>query len=109
MKNKVRIVDDTLLFVPNLRECFERTCRYMDLCARNGVVFNRTKFKFGRREVDFAGFNVTDEGVRPTQRMLEAIANFPKPTNLTGARAWFGLVNQVAYSFSMISGSTKTK
>ena len=33
--------------------------------------------------------------------MLEAIANFPKPTNLTGARSWFGLVNQVAYSFSM--------
>ena len=33
--------------------------------------------------------------------MLEAIANFPKLTNLTGARSWFGLVNQVAYSFSM--------
>ena len=38
--------------------------------------------------------------MRPTNKMLEAIANFPKPVNLTSARAWFGLVNQVAYSFA---------
>ena len=46
------------------------------------------------------GFTVTDVGVKPTQKMLEAISNFPKPVNLTGARAWFGLANQVAYSFA---------
>ena len=35
-------------------------------------------------ELDFAGFTVTDSGVKPTKRMLEAIRDFPKPTNLTG-------------------------
>ena len=35
---------------------------------------------------------------------LSAIKDFPTPTNITGARSWFGLVNQVAwvYSFSPI-------
>ena len=28
--------------------------------------------------------------------LLEAISNFPKLMNITGVRAWFGLVNQVA-------------
>ena len=45
-----------------------------------GWSLNPDKFKFGGLEVDFAGFNVTDEGVRPTKRLLEAMASFPKPT-----------------------------
>ena len=47
--NKVRIVDDTLLYEKGLPVCF------VALCARNEVVFNPEKFKFGRKEVDFAG------------------------------------------------------
>ena len=74
---KIRIVDDTLLYENELQACFVATCRYIDLCARNGVVFNPDKFKFGRKEVDFAGFNVKDDGIKPTKEMLEAIANFP--------------------------------
>ena len=98
--NKIKIIDDTLLYEESIEDCFFATCRYIELCAKNGVVFNPAKFKFGRTEVDFAGFTVTDTGVKPTKKMLEAIKDFPKPTNLTGARSWFGLVNQVAYSFA---------
>ena len=32
--------------------------------------------------------------------MTEAILNFPTPTNITGIRSWFRLVNQVSYAFS---------
>ena len=32
--------------------------------------------------------------------MIASIAEFPIPTTLTGARAWFGLVNQVVYAFA---------
>ena len=39
---------------------------------RNGGAFNLTKFEFGRREVDFLGFTVTENGVRPTRKMLVA-------------------------------------
>lgn len=35
-----------------------------DLCVRNQVVFNSAKFKFGRREVDFAVVRMTNEGVK---------------------------------------------
>ena len=73
-------MDDTLLFEAGIGDCFLATCRYVDLCARNGVVFNPDKFRFGRREVDFVGFNMTDKLVKPTKRMLEAIASCPKPT-----------------------------
>ena len=38
--------------------------------------------------------------MRPTKETLEAIAEFPRPTDITGIRSWFGLVEQVAFSFS---------
>ena len=33
---------------------------------------------------------------KPTQSKLNAIINFPIPKNITEARSWFGVVNQVA-------------
>ena len=32
--------------------------------------------------------------------MLSSIRNFPRPVDISGIRAWFGLVVQVAYAFS---------
>ena len=51
--------------------------------------------------VEFAGFTVGLDGVGPCPKMLEAIRNFPTPTDISGVRAWFGLVNQVAYAVSV--------
>ena len=41
-------------------------------------MFNPAKFGFARQEVEFAGFLITDEGIK---------------------RAWYGLVNQGTYCF----------
>ena len=51
-------------------------------------------------QVEFAGFLITANGVKPTKKMTEAILHFPTPTSITGVRSWFGLVNQVSYAFS---------
>ena len=39
--------------------------------------------------------------MRPCSCYLDAIRDFPEPRNITDVRSWFGLVNQVAYAFSM--------
>ena len=70
-------------------------------CGRNGIILNPEKFVFSAPTVDFAGFTITTTDVRPCSRYLEAIRDFPQPRNITDIRSWFGLVNQVAYAFSM--------
>ena len=40
------------------------------------------------------------DGYKPAESTLFAIKNFPTPTCTTDIRSWFGLVNQVAYTFS---------
>ena len=63
-------------------------------------MFNKDKFSFAQDVTEFAGFEVTKDGFRPPARIIDAIRNFPKPEKVTDIRSWFGLVNQVAYTFS---------
>ena len=59
------------------------------------------KFILAQDTVEFVGFEITTNCVRPCKRFLQAITDFPIPHNITDVRSWFGLVNQVAYAFSM--------
>ena len=70
------------------------------VCGNNGVIQNLDKFVWGVRELEFVGFWLSEDGVRPTPETLAAIKYLPRPTDITGIRSWFGLVEQVAYSFS---------
>ena len=100
IKDKVKCVDDTLLWANDIEQSFTKTVQYLDLCGHNGIILNPTKFTFAADEVEFAGFNITQTNVRPCDKYLRAIQNYPTPRNLTDIRSWFGLVNQVSYTFS---------
>ena len=72
----------------------------MDVCGTNGITLNPDKFHFAELMVEFAGFVITMNSVQPSDKHLEAICDFPTPTNITDVRSWLGLVNQVAYVFA---------
>ena len=83
------------------RKVSTKTCQYLDLCSRNGITFNPRKFRLARPEVEFVGFKLTQSGISPSDQFLDSIRDFPCPTDITGVRSWFGLVNQASYAFSM--------
>ena len=99
--NKTKCVDDVLLWADSINDSFFQAVQWLDTCGRNGVTLNPDKFVFAEDEVEFAGFEITSESVRPSQKYLRAILDFPTPNNITDVRSWFGLINQVAYAFSM--------
>ena len=76
---------------------------YLTLCANNGVVANAPKVQFCKDTVEFAGLSITPTGVTPSAKMLSAIYIFPKSTDLTSARSWFGLYNQTTWDYSISS------
>ena len=61
----------------------------------------KKKFKFCRDRIDFAGLKITLYGVSPSDNILPAITGFQTPTNITGAWSWFGLVNQVVWTYAI--------
>ena len=97
---KVQCVDDSCIWDTDIEQAFFHAVEWIDACALNGVTLNPKKFAFAKDTVKFAGFEITSENVRPCQESLDAILQFPRPSNITDMRSWFGLLNQVAYAFS---------
>ena len=70
-------------------------------CASHGIVLNVNKFQFCKKDVTFAGFQLTPTGIKPADTTLKAIRDFPIPQSITDIRSWFGLIRQVAYAHSI--------
>ena len=104
IKNMVRIlkiVDDCLLYDFSIEEHFWHVWEFLYLCATNGIVLSQKKFQFCQMEVKFAGLNITDNGITPSDDILKSIRDFKEPTDVHGVRSWYGLVRQVAWAHSL--------
>ena len=99
-QNVTRCVDDSLLWEDDLRTSFDLVCRYLTTCCRGGINFNRQKFRFAEDEVQYVGFTLTRDKIKVAASMTESIRKFPSPKNITQARAFFGLIEQVLWAFS---------
>merc|ERR1711954_344359 len=95
-----KIVDDVIVWSPDVERAFFRVCNMLSHCAKAGMVFSAPKFVFGAKEVEYAGFLVGADSIQPTPKYLQSILDFPTPKNISDIRSWFGLVNQVAYAFA---------
>ena len=98
--DKIKCVDDVLLWDDDIKSAYFHSYDYLLLCEKNGITINKEKFQFAEDTATFAGLKVTEDGIKPSDRLLKAIRDFPTPTNITGARSWFGIVNQIAWAYS---------
>ena len=96
----VRIVDDICVYDETIEGAFYHMWDLLSTCAQNGIVLNESKFKFCALEVNFAGLVIGRNSVRPSEKILRAIRDFPPPTDISKARAFFGLVNQVQWAYA---------
>ena len=94
--DKTKCIDDSLLWATDLEARFHQATKWLELCGRI-----KWHYPFGADTVEFAGFEVTHDSVRPSQKYLRAFRSFPTPQDITDIRSWFGLINPVAYTFSM--------
>ena len=100
VQNKTKCVDDTLMWSTDIEQAFHDAANFLTRCGKSGITLNPDKFVFAQDTVQFAGFEIGPTTVKPARKFTKAIAEFPTPTSTTDVRSWFGLVNQVAYTFS---------
>ena len=75
--NKTKRVDDVLPWADSIEESFFRAAQWLDICGRPGITLNPEKFIFGQDAVEFAGFKITSNTVRPCMKYLRSILDFP--------------------------------
>ena len=96
LPRKERCVDDVIHYDIDLETHWWRTIDLLIQLSESGIVLNPKKFQFASKNVDFAGFNTSNNSIAPLPKYVEAIRSFPTPRSTTDIRSWFGLVNQVA-------------
>lgn len=70
----------------HLRRLFQRLREY-------GVLINTAKCVFGRHEVTFLGYTVSEAGVRPLDSKVTAINDYPVPKTVKELRRFLGMMN----------------
>ncbi|GFN96954.1 enzymatic polyprotein [Plakobranchus ocellatus] len=96
---KTKVIDDTIMWSPSIEDSFLQAAKWLDLCGRNNIILNPSKFSFAKEIVNFTGIEFTSTTVRPCPQVLEAIKGFLKPGTITDVKSWFGLINQVSTCF----------
>ena len=100
LARKKKCIDDVTGWADTLRQLFLDTAEILTLTAEHGIIQNTKKFVWGRREYEYVEFTIMEDGVRLSDSTLKAIAEFPRPTDITGMRSWYGLVEQVSFILS---------
>ena len=58
-----------------------------------GLKINASKSFFGRTRMEYLGYNISREGIRPSQKKVEAILQIKPPTAWNYIRRFIGMVN----------------
>lgn len=64
-----------------------------DRLRKNGLVLNLSKGKFAQTEVDFLGYRVNTEGVKPEPERVSAVTEYTQPNTIKELRRFLALVN----------------
>jgi hypothetical protein len=90
--NPVRGLDDVVIYARSLiehdaklREVFARLRKY-------NLKLQPEKCEFLRKEVNYLGHLITEEGCRPDPAKVAAIENYPRPENEKQLKSFFGMI-----------------
>ena len=92
----VKIVDDVLAYDASYRAHLAHVITVLQRCDDRGITLNPKKFQFARHALDFCGYHVTESGYTVDDNKLKAVAEFPRPENVTDLRSFMGLTNQLS-------------
>jgi hypothetical protein len=80
-----------------------RILDYLELIGNNGIILNPQKFQLCQHEVQFTGFLLTEDSIKPLPKYLDAIRNIPRPSTISDIWLWFRLVNQISHYTRVMS------
>ena len=74
-------VDDLLITSVNWEDHCDRVGQVLQKLSANNVTLKLQKSKLIASEVQFLGFNLSRQGITPSNEKIEAIQKFPSPKN----------------------------
>ncbi|XP_075990207.1 uncharacterized protein LOC142985849 [Anticarsia gemmatalis] len=85
--------DDILLGSSSSKKDDEHLEQVFSRLSEYGITINLEKCTFKATSIEFLGYQVTTEGIRPLENKVQAIIEYPKPKNVSELRKFLGMVN----------------
>lgn len=95
LPNLVKSVDDILIHGDSLEEHLGDVRAFLSRCRANKITLGRKKCLIAVDKCSWGGFTVSSTGISADPAKVEAIADFPRPTNITALRSFMGLAEQL--------------
>lgn len=86
-------VDDLIIMANDAESLKEHLKVIFSRFNDYGITINVSKCVFGVDKLDFLGYEVSEQGIRPLGEKVQAIQDFPKPENVEQLRRFLGMVN----------------
>jgi phospholipid-translocating ATPase len=86
-------LDDLLcLSKGNFNEILRDVERVLIRLQKANLKVNASKSSFGKTEIDYLGYVVTRDGIKPQQKKIEAILKIARPSTVKEVRSFLGMV-----------------
>lgn len=89
----VVFIDDICIASATMEEHHRHVRIVLERLHSNGLVINVAKSQFTKSEVNFLGYVVSENGVRPLPERVKAVQEFPVPSTVRELRRFLALVN----------------
>lgn len=74
-------MDDIIIASKTVEEGMQRLECVIEALKEANLTLNLRKCNFFKKEIEFLGYEISNEGIKPGQKKIEAVASFRKPSN----------------------------
>ncbi|GBN45578.1 Retrovirus-related Pol polyprotein from transposon 297 [Araneus ventricosus] len=86
-------LDDILIPAKTWEEMIEKLIEVFERLRSANLTLKLPKCKFGKKEVQYLGFIINKNRIKPGSRKVESISKFPQPKSIHDVRRFLGLTS----------------
>lgn len=106
-KGVLIFIDDFLIYGTTREELKQREKLAMDIIKANNLTLNLEKCVFETSSVEFLGYEINKDGIKPSKSKIEAVQNFKTPKTQTEVRSFLGIVTFLSPFIKDLATKTK--
>ncbi|CAK1595379.1 unnamed protein product [Parnassius mnemosyne] len=86
-------LDDILIVSQTEVENLELLEKVLQIFKENGLTLNLKKCHFLKTDIEFLGYRINSEGIKPSEGKVNAVKDFPIPKSVHQVRQFLGLIS----------------
>lgn len=100
-------LDDIVIYASSLTEHQMKFNKLAERLRKANLKLQPDKCEFLRKEVSYLGHIISEDGVKPDPKKIDAVKNFPRPRNAKNIKQFLGLAGYYRRFIPNFSGTSK--